>query len=82
LRKVELNSICRDIVAELNTAVSQAKIFLNKQVRITGQFDSDRISQLFTSLISNALLYVDSTASIKVTVGKVWDSTDQCSQFG
>ncbi|MFJ4453854.1 sensor histidine kinase [Pseudomonas sp. NPDC089392] len=71
LQKVELNPICHAVINELRTAFPQAQIFLDEQVQITGQFDPDRISQVFTNLIGNALRHGDSTAPIKVTVGKV-----------
>lgn len=68
LRRVELNSICRAVIDELRTAFPQAKIFLEEQAHIIGQFDPDRISQVFSNLIGNALRHGDATAPIKVTV--------------
>ncbi|WP_422778069.1 ATP-binding protein [Pseudomonas shirazensis] len=37
---------------------------------MTGQFVSDPISQVFTNLIRNALRHGDSTAPIRITMGK------------
>lgn len=68
LRSVDLNPICRTVIDELRTAFPQAKILLHEQAHITGQFDPDRIAQVFTNLIGNALRHGDVTAPIRVTV--------------
>lgn len=71
LQRAELNAICRAVVEELRTAFPLASILLDEQVHIIGQFDPDRISQVFSNLIGNAVRYGDSTAPIKITVDKV-----------
>jgi len=70
LRRVELNPICRAVIDELRTAFPQAKILLDEQAYITGQFDPDRIAQVFTNLIGNAVRHGDATAPIRITVTK------------
>lgn len=75
LRRVALNPICHAVIDELRTAFPQAKITLDEQAHITGQFDPDRIAQVFTNLVGNALRHGDSTSPIKVTVGKVPGAT-------
>ncbi|MGE8321655.1 MAG: sensor histidine kinase [Pseudomonas sp.] len=71
LQQVELNSICHAVVDELRTAFPGASILLDEQAHITGQFDAERIAQVFTNLIGNALRHGDSTAPIKVTLGNL-----------
>lgn len=71
LRKMDLNPICKAVIDELRTAFPHARIILDEQVHITGQFDPDRISQVFSNLIGNALRHGDATAPIKVTLAKV-----------
>lgn len=71
LRKMDLNPICKAVIDELRTAFPLARIILDEQAHITGQFDPDRISQVFSNLIGNALRHGDATAPIKVTLAKV-----------
>lgn len=71
LRKVDLNPICRAVIEELRTAFPHARIILDEQAQITGQFDPDRIAQVFSNLIGNALRHGDATAPIKVTLARV-----------
>ena len=71
LRKVDLNPICRAVIDELRTAFPHARIILDEQAQITGQFDPDRIAQVFSNLIGNALRHGDATAPIKVTLARV-----------
>lgn len=71
LRKVDLNPICQAVIDELRTAFPHARIILDEQAQITGQFDPDRISQVFSNLIGNALRHGDATAPIKVTLARV-----------
>lgn len=71
LRKMDLNAICQAVIDELRTAFPHARIILDEQAHITGQFDPDRISQVFSNLIGNALRHGDATAPIKVTVARV-----------
>lgn len=68
---MDLNSICQAVIDELRTAFPHARIILDEQAHITGQFDPDRISQVFSNLIGNALRHGDATAPIKVTVSRV-----------
>lgn len=71
LQRANLNTICRAVVDELRTGFPQATILLDEQARITGQFDPDRIAQVFSNLIGNALRHGDATAPIKVKVANV-----------
>ncbi|WGV19745.1 HAMP domain-containing sensor histidine kinase [Pseudomonas putida] len=71
LRKVDLNPICRAVIDELRTAFPHARIILDEQAQITGQFDPDRIAQVFSNLIGNALRHGDATAPVKVTLARV-----------
>ena len=71
LRKMDLNPICKAVIDELRTAFPHAHIILDEQAHITGQFDPDRISQVFSNLIGNALRHGDATTPIKVTLAKV-----------
>ncbi|MFK3815308.1 sensor histidine kinase [Pseudomonas sp. NPDC089407] len=71
LQRANLNTICRAVVDELRTGFPQATILLDEQARISGQFDPDRIAQVFSNLIGNALRHGDATAPIKVKVANV-----------
>ncbi|MNG66995.1 Bacteriophytochrome [compost metagenome] len=65
---VELNPICRSVIEELRTAFPQAKIVLNEAAHVTGQFDPERIAQVFSNLLGNALRHGDPTSPITVTL--------------
>lgn len=67
LQQVELNPICRSVIEELRAGSPGANIILNESVQITGQFDPDRMAQVFSNLIGNALRHGDSTLPIQVT---------------
>ncbi|MCE0881770.1 MULTISPECIES: sensor histidine kinase [Pseudomonas] len=68
LQQVELNSICRSVIDELRSAFPQARIVLEEDVPIIGQFDPERMAQVFSNLIGNALRHGDSTRPIHVSL--------------
>lgn len=68
LQQVELNSICRSVIDELRTAFPQARIVLEEDLPIIGQFDPERMAQVFSNLIGNALRHGDSTRPIHVSL--------------
>ena len=65
---VELNPICSSVIEELRAASPQATIIFNETARISGQFDPDRMAQVFSNLIGNALRHGDSTLPIHVSL--------------
>ena len=65
---VELNAICRSVIEELRAATPEAKIILEEAAPITGQFDPERMAQVFSNLIGNALRHGDSTLPIRVSL--------------
>lgn len=70
LQSAELNPICRAVIAELRTGFPHASIVLDEQAHVTGRFDPERIAQVFTNLIGNALRHGDSTAPINITIAE------------
>lgn len=68
LEQVELNAVCRSVVAEMSTAFPQANINLVESAHIVGQFDPARIAQVFSNLVGNALRHGDPTSPVTVTL--------------
>lgn len=65
---VELNAICRSVIDELRAATPEATIVFEEAALITGQFDPERMAQVISNLIGNALRHGDSTLPIRVTL--------------
>jgi signal transduction histidine kinase len=51
----ELDAVCRTVVAELQQAHPRARIELSAQGDLHAEFDADRLQQVFSNLIGNAL---------------------------
>ena len=68
LEELELNPICRAVIEELRTAFPEATITLTENAKVTGQYDSARIAQVFSNLIGNALHHGDKAYPITVTL--------------
>ncbi|MEN5300705.1 MULTISPECIES: sensor histidine kinase [unclassified Pseudomonas] len=67
-QQVELNAICRSVIDELRAASPEASIVLKEAASITGQFDPERMAQVFSNLIGNALRHGDATLPIHVSL--------------
>jgi signal transduction histidine kinase len=55
--EVDLGKIAKDSVAEMTAAQPQRRIVLRTEGDLAGQWDSARLAQVFTNLLSNAVQY-------------------------
>lgn len=62
----ELCGICRSIIDEVRLANPKVDIIFDDAEQVTGQFDPNRIAQVFSNLISNAVLHGDVHRPIRV----------------
>lgn len=68
LEPVELNAVCRSVVAEMRMAFPQAHIDFRDSAPNIGQYDPARMAQVFSNLIGNALRHGDPALPIIVTI--------------
>ncbi|WP_422422186.1 ATP-binding protein [Pseudomonas sp. GZD-222] len=64
----ELHYICQATVDELRTGHPHARIVFNSTDKVVGLFDPERVAQIFTNLISNAVRHGDPQQPIHVTL--------------
>ncbi|ABY98880.1 HAMP domain-containing histidine kinase [Pseudomonas sp. SbB1] len=64
----ELNPICRSVIEELRTAFPDNLIHFNETMTISGLFDTARIAQVFSNLVTNAIRHGDASSPISVTI--------------
>lgn len=79
LEEADLKVLCESVVEELRTGYPKANIDL-RTIEATGTFDPSRIEQVFTNLISNAILHGDLDHPICVTLcrnDKWWEFSVQ-----
>jgi signal transduction histidine kinase len=63
--RTDLTAICRSVVEELETGRPEAAITLNRRGDTAGTWDQDRLAQVFSNIVGNALDHgVDSAATI------------------
>lgn len=66
LRPTDLLEICNDVVSELKAMHPKAQIFFESNGSLIGNWDGDRLAQVISNLISNALQYGDIEKPITV----------------
>jgi signal transduction histidine kinase len=79
----DLHTVCRDVVEELRQ--SQPGRVVDEEYRgdTTGLWDVDRMAQVFSNLIGNALAYGDASRPIEVRVGREQEIvTAEVTSFG
>jgi PAS domain S-box-containing protein len=64
----DLNDVCQDVVAELNATYPERTIELVRHGCCEGRWDPDRIAQLATNLIANAILYSPPETAVTVEI--------------
>ncbi|MGQ0508313.1 MAG: ATP-binding protein [Myxococcaceae bacterium] len=64
---MDLHALIRQLVAETQDAMPEREIQLVQSGDGAGSWDSDRVAQVTTNLISNALHYSPASSSIRVT---------------
>ena len=64
---VDLHTLCRDVVEEAQTAHGRT-VLLEASGDPRGHWDSDRLAQLASNLVGNALQHSDSSIPVRVTV--------------
>ncbi|MFL6660315.1 MAG: ATP-binding protein [Massilia sp.] len=69
----DLVTVCRQIVSELRTVHGQRQITLKEPHQLLALFDEDRIAQMLSNLIGNALQYGSADAPIVVTLAGTSD---------
>jgi signal transduction histidine kinase len=67
-KPTELNLICRTLIHELQAGEPNATIIFEDIDQVVGRFDPERISQVFTNLIGNALRHGDLAHPIRVAL--------------
>ncbi|MFB4394281.1 MULTISPECIES: sensor histidine kinase [unclassified Pseudomonas] len=64
----DLSRICRNVIGEISVGQPEASIeFINTRP-VHGQFDPDRMAQVFANLIGNAVRYGDIKRPVQVTL--------------
>ncbi|MHA6195308.1 ATP-binding protein [Pseudomonas wadenswilerensis] len=67
---VDLNEICKAVIAEINAGRPDAVIVYEQPKRIVGSFDPDRMAQVFSNLIGNAVRHGDLQHPIHVRLNE------------
>ena len=67
-QSVELASIAREAIDEINNATNEGRIHLRQKGPGRGMFDADRVAQVVGNLLANALAYGDKGRPIEVSV--------------
>lgn len=67
-RPMDLGAVCREVVEELRAAFPDCRIDLDIGARTTGEWDPDRMAQVVSNLVGNAILYRAPRTSVSVTV--------------
>ena len=63
----DLTTICRSVVEELETGRPEAAITIDRRGDTAGTWDQDRLAQVFSNIVGNALDHgVDSAATIRL----------------
>jgi signal transduction histidine kinase len=65
-RPGDLTNICREVVEELRTSQPTRRIEESYEGDCTGQWDTDRMAQVFSNLIENALNHGDPATPVSV----------------
>jgi signal transduction histidine kinase len=63
-RRTDLADVCRSVVEELETATHEKRVRLEACGDLAGTWDGDRLAQLASNLLSNALAHGDAGAPI------------------
>ncbi|QHG65461.1 sensor histidine kinase [Pseudomonas putida] len=67
---VDLNEICKAVIAEINAGRPDAVILYKEPKRLVGSFDPDRMAQAFSNLIGNAVRHGDLRHPIHVRLSE------------
>lgn len=65
---VDMSQLCRDIVDEISPSSSERRVDLDANGDTTGCWDTDRISQVLSNLIGNALQHGDAEQPVVVHI--------------
>jgi PAS domain S-box-containing protein len=68
VRETNLNRICEEVIEELRIINPKHEIQLETTDPIVGQWDPDRIAEMFSNLVGNAVQYSHPSAAIKVSL--------------
>jgi signal transduction histidine kinase len=77
-KPVKLNNLISDVVSEIQLGTKEHRIIFQKNVNVTVNADSDRIGQVVTNLLINAVKYSPGSREIIVRLDKT-DKTVICS---
>ena len=69
LRQTDLRALAQRVVAELSR-VHPGRVQFTAEEAVDGQFDADRIAQVMTNLIGNALQHGEGTVEVTLTAGR------------
>lgn len=69
LQTSNLNTVCASIADEIKAEFPLARIEVQQESQVTGEFDSPRIAQVFSNLIGNAVRHGDLAHPITVGLG-------------
>ncbi|WP_404939912.1 ATP-binding protein [Pseudomonas atacamensis] len=67
---IDIQPICANIVEEARTIYADAVIQYSSFGKISGFFDSDRLEQVFSNLITNAIKHGSAIEPVDVTLGQ------------
>jgi signal transduction histidine kinase len=77
-KPVKLNHLIADIISEIQLGSAEHKIIFQKNINVTVNTDSDRIGQVVTNLLINAIKYSPGSREVIVRLDKT-DKTVICS---
>jgi signal transduction histidine kinase/CheY-like chemotaxis protein len=65
----DLRAICEQVVEELTTAHPERRVSFAASGELHGAWDADRMAQVFSNLVGNALSYSPPGSTVSVTLG-------------
>lgn len=73
LQQTNVAAICRDLVDETRAAYPARQVQLDSADEVSGLVDAERVGQILSNLIGNALKHGNHTTPIQVTVKQIED---------
>lgn len=67
-RRVDLKSVCAEVVEEMRAAYPGREVVIDTRGDTTGEWDPDRLAQVVSNLVGNALLYGSTHSSVRLTL--------------
>ncbi len=63
-RRMDLTTVCQQVIAELEVVHADRQLRFESKGNLSGEWDSDRLTQVLSNLVANALQYGEAAVSV------------------